>query len=345
MFKTVISCLPLFPVILSLRFPPPMNRPSSRILTGEETHNSHGQRAPAPEQQISSNIPWRLEIEEGSLLHGTPGQRVNIRIRLTNLESIQRYFTMAVEESGVGSYRFVESQSNSEILVPGGESKVFTLNLRVPENVGRGRRTLIRVTASVDDPNYLIRIASGGTETGVRTNFVRMKISFLGTNSFSDAQKPRIRSISQSSVEMQCSDIEECDSKTWKAIFLISDSESGIKSIQTDPYIDFISGSRRFVHNKYILGDPNEEVRIVMSGSCCEKELSVTVQDGFGNLESRSVLLEGDSSSNMGLNGTEISIIVVSILLLLVLVIALVVIIVIRRKRAANLQEIRRFSN
>ncbi|CAB4070383.1 unnamed protein product [Lepeophtheirus salmonis] len=306
-----------------------MNRPSSRILTGEETHNSHGQRAPAPEQQISSNIPWRLEIEEGSLLHGTPGQRVNIRIRLTNLESIQRYFTMAVEESGVGSYRFVESQSNSEILVPGGESKVFTLNLRVPENVGRGRRTLIRVTASVDDPNYLIRIASGGTETGVRTNFVRMKISFLGTNSFSDAQKPRIRSISQSSVEMQCSDIEECDSKTWKAIFLISDSESGIKSIQTDPYIDFISGSRRFVHNKYILGDPNEEVS----------------NYGFGNLESRSVLLEGDSSSNMGLNGTEISIIVVSILLLLVLVIALVVIIVIRRKRAANLQEIRRFSN
>ncbi|XP_040575476.1 uncharacterized protein [Lepeophtheirus salmonis] len=173
-----------------------------------------------------------------------------------------------------------------------------------------------------------------------------MEISFLVAYSFSDAQKPRIRSVAQSSVEIQCSDIEECDSKTWKAIFLISDSESGIRSIQTDPYINFNSGSRRFIYNEFIFGDPNEEVRFVMSGNCCEKELSVTVQDGFGNAESLSLLPlrdGGSSSSNMGLNGLEIAIIVVSIILFVVIIGIITAVVFIRQRNAESVNEMRRF--
>lgn len=160
-----------------------------------------------------------------------------------------------------------------------------------------------------------------------------------------DDERPSCK-VTDSTFFEQCADFRAdlvCKQKRWSARFDIQDYGSGLRFIAERPRVSYDDADRFFSHDNFIAGS-DKPVFYLYAGDCCSG-ISLNVMDVAGNeaacsagpeVKGEELVQSASSSSTL-----TIVIVVAAVALVLVVLIAAFVVWMIKRKRQAELAEMR----
>eukprot|EP00094_Tigriopus_californicus_P008614 TCALIF_08302-PA protein Name:"Protein of unknown function" AED:0.09 eAED:0.09 QI:0/0.66/0.25/0.75/1/1/4/91/409 len=317
----------------------------SRILSG----NRSPALVPNDLAPVTSNVPLRIRIGNTTNLFGSPGESVNVEFVVTNYGPASTIFFSAEESQATDPdqvnfpvEQFLMSLSSSRASLSSNGNYTCFMNLVVPPHAAAGTRKTISFVAQASN--------AGGAPLSITR---RIYFTVGGSNIKStDSDAPECRVLSNDRAG-QCQDQlsnpaqpEACRQVRWTSRFQIEDSQSGLKSIDERPLIVGVSQDAYFSHQNYILGT-KLPVEYFFSASCCMETFALKLADVAGNQGQCYVgKLPNDPEANVDVQGASstgiiIAIVVSAIILILVVIGAIAVIFVMKKKRKAELAEMR----
>ena len=154
-----------------------------------------------------------------------------------------------------------------------------------------------------------------------------------------DLEKPECE-IVEDTWSQNCAQIEQCAQGRWFGKFKVTDTTSGLKTVEESPSLgsltwesNFGSENSYFSRDNFIIGstDPAE---FSFATSCCTNQVSLISVDLANN---SNTCVAG--SGQIQLSSAEVAVIVVAVVLVIVFISAVIGFLVIRKRRQAELSE------
>ena len=128
---------------------------------------------------------------------------------------------------------------------------------------------------------------------------------------------------------------------TWLARFLYQDTGSGLRSVSVSSRGQLPPDARPFwQHDNFLVGSSLRH-GLYWSGSCCASAVSLTVLDVAGRAAACTAGPAAEPEARVASAGLTVAVSVVAAVLVAVIVVAVLVVVAIKRRRAAQLAEMR----